>query len=193
MTGVRAAGLFLLSFCSLAFTYSQELQHLDSLEGKSFVQYYQYPIPEVIEGRLFFIQRNISKNVVVYDANLTDEGELDLRRPVKMYWKRYNENQGGKEFELTWLERTMGYRLKVTNTSPNNCQVALISYKKRKFNIIKTEKGQVEARIRINGREAKMSYIFMHMQDTFWPDVNYLEIGGIDLETGEYIFEQFLP
>lgn len=190
---LRQPTLFFTCLLFYYSSYAQELSDLDTLNGQSFSDYYGYPIPERTDQRLFYIQRNISKNVVVYDSNLNEEHELDQKRPYKMYWKRYNENLGGKEFDLTWLERTMGYRLKVLESAATECKVSLISYKKRKFKIVKTPSGKVEARIDIKGRPAIMWYIFMHMEDSFWPDVHFLEIGGQDLETGEYIFEQFLP
>ncbi len=173
---------------------SQDVLDLDSLGGKSSVEYYGYPTPIRTPERLFFIQRNISKNVVVYDANLTDDGRLDVKNPAKVYWKRYNNYQGGKVRELKWIERNMAYKLKIYDTDTKKSTASIISYKATKFDIIQRDDGQIEAVVTINGRKARMHYIFMHMvEDSFFHEVNYLEVGGKDLETGEVVFEQFLP
>ncbi len=167
---------------------------LDSLGGKSSVEYFNYPTPIRTPERLFFIQRNISKNVVVYDANLKDDGSLNVKDPAKIYWKRYNNYQGGKVRELKWVERNMAYKLKVFDTEIGQSTASIVSYKATKFNIVQRGDGKIEAVVSINGRKARMHYIFMHMvEDSFFHEVNYLEVGGEDLETGQVIFEQFLP
>lgn len=172
----------------------KKVLNLDSLEGKSSVEYYGYPTPIRTSERLFFIQRNISKNVVVYDANLKDDGSLNVKDPAKVYWKRYNNYQGGKVRELKWIERNMAYKLKVYDTGIGHSTASIVSYKATKFNIVQRDDGRIEAVVSINGRKARMHYIFMHMEeDSFFHEVNYLEVGGEDLETGEVIFEQFLP
>lgn len=173
---------------------SQTPIELDSIEGISSVEFYGYPTPEITSIRLFFVQRNISKNVVVYDANRDESGTIDTREPALIYWKRYNDGLGGKEFELRWFERRLGYRLKIFETTNHSALVSIASYKKKKFRIVQSPDGSIKAKIEIKGRMSAMTYIFMHMaKDTFFPEINYIEIGGHDLNTGEFIFERFLP
>ena len=191
---VKAFLLLVLVNFTCEVSLAQDKLNLDTLQGKSSVEYFGYPVPPRTTERLFFIQRNISKNVVVYDANLKESGKLDVKDPAKIYWKRYNGNQGGKERELKWIERNWAYKLKIFDTEPNHAIAAITAYKHKKFRIIQQEDGLVEAIVRINGRDAIMHYIFMHMvEGSVLHDVNYLEVGGEDLETGEIVFEQFRP
>lgn len=192
---LKASPLFLLlSIYITTETYAQDVLNLDSLAGKSSVEYYGYPTPERTPKRLFFIQRNISKNVVVYDAKTKEDGLLKVKDPAKVYWKKYNKNQGGKEFDLKWIERNLAYKLKIYDTKKNSSKASIISYKAQKFNIVQQEDGLIEAIVEIKGRKAIMHYIFMHMvEGSFTHAVNYLEVGGEDLETGKFIFDQFLP
>ena len=56
-----------------------------------------YPIPEV-PNLLFYIQRNINNNTVVYTLNKDKNGCVNQELPLRVYWLIYKE--GGVVREL---------------------------------------------------------------------------------------------
>ncbi len=45
-----------------------------------------YPVPKPTFERLFYVQRSINHNTIVYDAVFAKEKELDKKNPIKIYW-----------------------------------------------------------------------------------------------------------
>ena len=86
----RAAGALLLLAAAL----------LLSAAGENF------PVPKE-ENQIFFVQRSLNSNTIVYTARLDGEGRLDARRPVDVFWRRFNDE--GERKELSKLERSLAY------------------------------------------------------------------------------------
>ena len=60
--------------------------------------------------RLFHISRSINKNLVCYDANLTN-GKLDTEKPLNVYWVNREERTGEKEgLNFSQRKRAYGYK-----------------------------------------------------------------------------------
>jgi hypothetical protein len=57
------------------------------------------PIPAE-PNQIFYVQRLPNANVVVDDANLDPSGKLDADGPVKVDWRRYNNNGRAKPLDL---------------------------------------------------------------------------------------------
>ena len=69
---------------------------------------YQH-VKENHESNLAFcIHRNKNKNVVVYAANLTDDGQLVKEEPLKVYWVMF-EQEGNPTEGLNMIERNTAY------------------------------------------------------------------------------------
>lgn len=65
-----------------------------------------YPVPRDA-GQVFYIQRSMNSNTVVYRANLRGDGSLDPRDPITAYWRRFND--AGEAVGLSFLERQFAY------------------------------------------------------------------------------------
>jgi hypothetical protein len=56
---------------------------------------------------LFHIERNKNANIVQYDAQVTEEGQLYSKDPVVGYWIRLANE--GEIKELTWVQKKLAY------------------------------------------------------------------------------------
>jgi hypothetical protein len=141
---------------------------------------------------LFVIERNVSKNVVHYDAQLTTEGSLDPKEPVIAYWAMMAN--GGHREELTFLERLLGYGFTI-QPDPNGrgFRMALVADRERKITV--SQKGdQVAAEIMIAGRPALLRKVHVNLTEGFgFPKVNYFELFGRDPTSGEDLYEKIMP
>lgn len=141
---------------------------------------------------LFVIERNVSKNVVHYDAQLTPEGSLDPKEPVIAYWvMRAN---GGHREELTFLERLLGYGFTI-QPDPNGrgFRMALAAHREREITV--SQKGdQVAAEIMISGRPALLRKVHVNLTEGFgFPKVNSFEVFGRDPKSGDERYEKIIP
>ena len=147
--------------------------------------------PEPTAHRLFHIERNKNANIVVYDAQVLPGSNLAEDDPVTVYWLKLAE--GGHSKDLKWIEKKKAYGFKVKSREGNRVVIDLVADVKRDL-VVDLHEGIYRAIIEINGSEALLEKIFIFAEETgLLPEVKYLELFGHDPETGEEIYEKFLP
>jgi len=152
------------------------------------------PDPEPVP-RIFYIQRTGNTDTIVYDANLGPDGQFHQDRPIIIYWRR--ADQHGQRQELNYLQRTKAYGEKYSASGQANEYVFhLIAYPQRSFRLTKDDCGQPVARLTLAGKEAYLKKIFIALEPALFglkPTVHYVEIFGVDVQTGEPAYEKFKP
>ncbi len=153
---------------------------------------YNFPTPPQNEVSLFYLQRSQNANTIQYDINLAEDGKIDSDDPVEVYWLRY-ETTGHKK-DLKWLERIMAYGVKSRKLSPDAFEVKMVAYDKRPILVHQDYSGEVDAKMKINGKMVRFKSIFIDMIERGWfPTIKTIELFGEDLETGEQVYERFSP
>ena len=140
---------------------------------------------------LFVIERSKNANVVHYDARLTADGVLDPKRPVEVYWVLLAED--GRREELNFLG-AKGYGIDLKrDSSGQSWLMTLAAYPKREISVRQTGT-VVRAEILIAGKPSLLEKLYINSTEgRFLPKVNYIELFGKDLETGEKRYEKLLP
>ena len=140
---------------------------------------------------LFVIERSKNANVVRYDANLTADGVLDPKEPVKVYWVLLAEDGRHEKLSSVGLK---GYGLDIKRDSSGKAWVmTLAAYRKREI-IVRQTGAVVRAEIVIDGKPSILEKVYINSTEgRFWLTVNYVELFGKDLETGEKRHEKLLP
>ncbi len=153
------------------------------------------PITLAAAPRLFHIQRTGSPDTIVYDANTGPDGLFYKNSPVTIYWRR--TAQKGQKEDLNYLQRTQAYGLKfVASSQANEYSFHLVSYPQRNFYLKKDDCGQPVAVLTLSGKEAYLQRIFIQMEPALFglkPNVHYIEIFGVDVQTGNLAYEKFVP
>ena len=154
-----------------------------------------FPIPR-FEHQLFYIQRSVNINTIVYEVNLKPDGKPDPMQPVKMYWQCYAE-QNQKE-ELTIIQKKYAYGLNATllNAEKQSYLLTFVSYKKKNLYLIRSEHDhKYHVYTYINGRLSQLDRVYVHITGgTFWvPNIAYLDISGHDLTGKHKTSERFIP
>ena len=141
--------------------------------------------------RLFVIERNTNRNIVVYDANLTAHGAIDSRRPVVAYWM-LKEHRMQRE-ELSMFEWNSAYGFDLEQLSAGRHYRMLIkSFRDRSIEIL-CDRSITRAMALINGRMAYLSRIFIETDKTsLIPRVNYVELFGRDVRSGKTVREKIM-
>ena len=69
-----------------------------------------YPTLNHNDDFVFYIQRNINQNTVIYSINYNAFGDINLNSPLRMYWKKFEED--GQTQELNALQEYIAYGYK---------------------------------------------------------------------------------
>jgi hypothetical protein len=155
-----------------------------------------WPVPPAGPNRLFYIQRSSNANTIMYDAQLRKNGQFDPQEPVSVYWLRLAEQ--GQRQELSWIQRTLAYGIADPERKGSNGLVTnVVSYRKRKLNLVVDPTGKPTAQIQINGRMAQLHHVFVQIRDGQGPmgisKIAHVDIFGQDPQTGKSIHERFIP
>jgi len=141
---------------------------------------------------LFIIERSKNANVVHYDARLTADGELDPKEPVIAYWILLAKD--GRREKLSWVEKKKAYGFTIKpDPSVNGYKMTLVAAPEKQI-IVKKEKETVLAEAVIEGRPAVLEKMYINASDGLTgPKVQYIEVYGKDLQTGEKLREKMVP
>ena len=151
-----------------------------------------YPIPKE-KDMIFYIQKSFNTNTVVYAANFGDDGKLDPKEPVKVYWLRYQEQ--GQKRELKYVERKFGYGInsKPLKDKPNTYLFTLVSLKKMNFVISQDKNGKVKVATTINNKPAYIDRVFVTAEHVnILPKIFTVEVFGRELKTHNFVYEKFI-
>lgn len=161
------------------------LVHCTFVSAQKITPWYgEMPAPPTHRYSLFYLQRTMDRNTVVYDLNIDAAGNIDMDEPVNIYWIDYEE--GGSRSELTLTQKKLAYGLKVrlTDRAKKIWQLQIVSYKKLKLVLKPDKNGVHKVYTRINGKEAQLRRLLIYLTGGtyFDPDVKYIELEGIDID-----------
>jgi hypothetical protein len=183
VTGIAATGAVLMP--AMARDTKSEIAELgEMLRIKP-----NYPVPAE-PNQIFYIERSLNPNTVVYVANLDASGKLDPKEPVKAYWRRYN--RGGYVKQLSLPERMLAYGVaSVKRDGPNGAySLTIAALPERKIYVGLNDKGHPEAFAKVGSRWARLVYVYLEVDDSgFLPDVSAMDLFGYDKATGKPLRE----
>ncbi|GAA4805561.1 hypothetical protein GCM10023231_38410 [Olivibacter ginsenosidimutans] len=153
-----------------------------------------FPTPKDIDHLLFYIQRDPNTNTICYTLNIDKDGKLDLSNPIHAFWIRYPE--GGVKKDLNFIQRKFAYGINTKKLSDGSYDVRSVAYNKLPMRLKKDVKGVFRIYATINNKEAILERIFIRIGDggTFWnPDVKYIELKGVEVDSGKKTLMRFKP
>lgn len=153
----------------------------------------KYPALADNISRLFYVQRSPNINTIVYELNVSKNGQLDPENPMHVYWLRFSEK--GQKEELNYIQRKFAYGVVTKPLGRDRYDVRFVSYKKFPLTLMKAEDGKYHIFATVNQKEMALSRIFIKIEGgSFWlPNVKYVEMKGTDPSTGKEFSERFKP
>jgi hypothetical protein len=141
---------------------------------------------------LFTIQRSKNANIVQYDAQLTQDGKLDPKEPVIVYWVMLAED--GRKQKLMWIEREMAYGFKTKYDADGDFVIMDMVADIRRTVKVCERGGVYRAETVIGGQPAFVEKIYVKStKGHTLPTVEYVELSGRDVETGNGRYEKLIP
>jgi hypothetical protein len=152
----------------------------------------EFPVPNEPD-QLFYIERSVNDNTVVYAAHFDRHGRVDPNSPVDVYWRWYNVD--GHKKPLNFIERMTAYGVRRLNAGPSGQGIAvkLVALPERRLIIDKDDKGHPEALLQMGTRTARLVYVYLQVDDRgFMPNVTAMDVFGIDKGTGKILHEHIV-
>jgi hypothetical protein len=153
------------------------------------------PGPEAPEGRppcpgeLFRIARNKNANEIVYQARQAQPGTLDPEEPVEAYWLMLAED--GHREGMNFIENMMAYGFSAEPAEKGGGFLVTLKAKKDRPLRVTVREGCPVALARIGRAEGVLRRIFVHATGAaLIPRVDYVELFGVDPETGRELYEK---
>ena len=132
------------------------------------------------DERVFFVSRNLNKNIIVYDIQQKD-CRLDMKHPLHVYWYNQEFNPVTTN-ELNYIQRKLAYGYNVVKRGSNEVTVKLKAYKKRLLRVYRHE-GRWVGTTTINGQECILTEIYAHCPTK--TSCDYMELRGKRLNGGK--------
>ncbi len=141
---------------------------------------------------LFTIERSMNKNIVKYDAQFIENGKIDPKKPIDIYW--IMENSGERE-ELNFFERKAAYGIVVSeiNEEQNAMDFVVNAVKKKKMKLLLDKEGRAYTQIIIDGKISKLTKVYVKAHPKKILKVLYIDFFGVDAKTGKAVYEKYFP
>lgn len=149
----------------------------------------KYPVPKE-PNMLFFIERSVNSNTVVYAARMDETGHFDRDTPIDAYWRWYNVD--GAHKALNFIERSLAYGVKSVSEPDENGAIGfnVAALPERRLVLKMDKEGHPEALMRLGDHMARLVYVFLEVDDHgLMPSVTAFDIFGIDEATGAALHE----
>jgi hypothetical protein len=155
-----------------------------------------FPYPAGKKNMLFYVQRSINKNTIVYEVNTDKNNELILKHPIKIYWINYSGK--GDEEGLSFIQNKYAYGIdfKLLDEIKKSFSFHFVSYKKQTLFLLRNEHTQrYEVYSYFNHVLMKVNRIYVHIEGgSFWfPSVKYVQVSGINHHNGDEMTERIIP
>jgi len=154
------------------------------------------PVPQGVNNMLFYVQRTINENTIVYTLNEDANGNIDEKQPIKVNWIKYT--QGGKVAPLTYIQNNFAYGVnaKIIDKEKKSFSFEFVSYHKKKFYLLKSNvDNKYHVYSYINDKLIILNNICVKIEGgTFWiPNVKYAEVKANDPITFSEVTEIIKP
>lgn len=150
----------------------------------------KWPVPTNVQGLLFYIQRDPDINTVCYTVKLNDDGDVDLKDPIDIFWIRYAEN--GKRKKLSTIQREFGYGLSFKPITADSILVKALSFPNRAMHLVRNQNKSYVVKMKISGHICELKRIYLRITggSALAPQIEYIEFYGVDPQTRELITDR---
>ena len=141
---------------------------------------------------LFKIERSKNANIIQYDAQIGSNGKLLKKEPVIGYWIRLAEQ--GQVQELSWIQSTFAFGFKAKYNPANDTATVDMVADIGQPITVQSVKGKYIATVDLDGTPSQLVKIFIQAHGKgVRVTVEYVEIFGKDLKSGEETYARIIP
>lgn len=150
----------------------------------------KFPVPKGISNQLFYLQRDPNINTIICELNTDDNGVVDRKEPILVYWLRYADKS--EKQDLSYIQRKFAYGIQTKELAKDQYELRFVSHKKLPMYLQRGEDKKFHVFVTVNQKRIQIERIFVRIEGgSFWlPNVKYVEIKGQDTKTDAVITER---
>lgn len=178
---------YIAAFMLMLFGISASAQTTDNNDPSPL----KFPTPKGIANQLFYVQRDPNINTIICELNMNEDGTVDKKKPVNVYWIRYDE--GNEKKDLSYIQRKFAYGIETKDLGNDQYELRFVSYKKFPLYLSKSaEDNKYHVYVTVNKKKIQLDRIFLRIEGgSFWiPNVKYVELRGINTANKTAISER---
>lgn len=156
----------------------------------------KFPKPAGIKNMLFYIQRSMNTNTIIYELNSDEKGMINIEDPIKFYYINYANHGEIEPVSDMQKKYAYGIKVKVTNKEKQTYSFTFNSIKNREFYLLQSAKDKkFHVFCHINKDLAVLNKVFISMENNFigFPSVYKIELFGTSAANNNDIEEAFKP
>lgn len=158
-----------------------------SVQASMPVQRPDFPKPSD-PNMLFYVQRSMNSNTVVYAANFRADGTLDPRKPIEAFWRRFNTT--GERKALGFMEDRLAYGVRAKRIRDGEFEVRLVAYPERTMVVRQAGPHTVTVEMRMGSHVVRPVYVYVELDEGgMIPSVTGLKFFGQDVANGQAVIE----
>jgi hypothetical protein len=155
-----------------------------------------YPRPSGNKNMLFYIQRTLNTNTIIYELNTDANGELIKDEPIKFYYKNYANH--GEIVPVSSIQKQLAYgiSIKLVDAEKKTYSFYLNACKSKQLFLMKSPGDkQYHVFCNINNQLSILDNVFviMKMNMIGYPNVESIEISGKSTSKNLNLTEAFKP
>jgi Domain of unknown function (DUF4833) len=141
---------------------------------------------------LFHIERNINANIVQYDAQVGENGLLDEKHPIMVYWVRLAEE--GQVKQLSWIEKKFAYGVKTKLNKAKTSATLDFALDLGKTLRVERFDNDYRAVTDIDGVPCFLDKMFVHITENGLSiKLDYVEMFGHAVDGQKAQYERYTP
>lgn len=135
-----------------------------------------YPLPQV-KNLLFYIQRNLNINTVVYSLNTKEDGSINEVSPIDIYWMNYEQEV--KKKALNNIQKKLAFGCKFSKINKETYKFNIVSYDKQDFFLARDDNGEFKVFSTLQNKMSVVSNIFVYAEEFgVFPQIKFIEFFG---------------
>jgi len=154
-----------------------------------------FPVPPHNKNMLFYLQRTVDVNTVIYEINYMANGEINKTKPVKVYWIDYAN--AGKISPLTYVQNKFAYGIAYQKMDGHELifKMNIVSFKKITLYLKRGTDGFYQTYIEMNGKQCVLTNILVNIIGGTYmrPHISTIELFGKEIRSGDKITEIIKP
>ncbi len=139
-----------------------------------------YPDIDDYPELLFYIQRNMNINTVIYETNFLPGGVLNLDEPIRISWLHFDDDLNREPKELNLIQQKLAYGYHHCVINPELISFRFVSYDQLTFYLAKNKAGRYRVFVNAHEDRVELKNIYIYAEDLgVFPQVKYAELFGM--------------
>lgn len=141
---------------------------------------------------LFKIERSRDADVVIYEANLKEDGSLNQENPVRGYWEKLTDD--GRIEPLSKAQNSLSYGLKFLDVTSFETEFQLVAFE-QPMTLKKNTDGEYKVYVSVDNQEMEVERIYIRFSNkSYWfPKVGRVELYTKTANTREILAKVITP